>query len=79
MVLSRLAEVCANMKNPELLPPIVRDLIAELNKDGNPTHARDNLCARLENIVACANDAIETFRVKRTRHYTIKSKTKAKV
>jgi hypothetical protein len=65
------------MKNPEILPPIVKDLIDALRKDDTPIHVRDNICGRLENIVDCANDAIAAFRAKQTRHYTIKSKTKA--
>lgn len=65
------------MKNPELLPPIIKDLIDALGKNETPIHVRDNISARLENIVQCSNDAIETFRKKQTRHYTIKSKAKA--
>lgn len=64
------------MKNHDLLPPIIRDLIEDLRKDDTPIHSRDNVCARLENIVACSNEAIDTFRKKQTKYYTIKSKQK---
>lgn len=65
------------MKNPELLPPIIKDLIDALAKDSTPLHVRDNVCARLENVVNCSTAAIEAFRKKQTRHYTIKAKQKA--
>lgn len=65
------------MKNLDLLPPIIKDIIADLNNDKSPIHVRDAYCARLENIVNCANEAIERFRRKQAKHYTIKSKQKA--
>lgn len=65
------------MKNPDLLPPIIKDLVEELKNDATPIHVRDHVCARLENVVACSNEAIEMFRKKQVRHYTIKAKQKA--
>lgn len=65
------------MKNEDLLPPIIKDLIDALRKDENSISTRDHVCARLENVVACSNDAIEVFRQKQVRHYTKKAKQKA--
>jgi hypothetical protein len=64
------------MKNEELLPPIIKDLIVELRNEETPMHIRDAFCGRLENIVQCCADSIEVFRRKQAKHYTIKSKQK---
>jgi DNA-directed RNA polymerase subunit L len=65
------------MKNYESLPPIIKDLIDALKKDDTPIHVRDNISARLENIITCCNDSVEQFRRKQTKHYTVKAKQKA--
>lgn len=65
------------MKNLDLLPPIIRDLIDNLSKDNVPLHTRDQYAARLENIIECSQGAVEQFRKKLVRHNTIKAKTKA--
>lgn len=65
------------MKNEDLLPPIIKDLIESIRNDKSPIHVRDAYCARLENIISCATDAVESFRKKQAKHYLIKSKQKA--
>ena len=64
------------MKNEDLLPPIIKDLIASIRDDKTPIANRDMISARLENIVACCSEAVETFRKKQTRHYSILAKQK---
>jgi hypothetical protein len=65
------------MKNEDLLPPIIKDLILSIRDDKTPMHNRDLVCSRLENIVQCCADAIEAFKKKQTKHYMIKAKQKA--
>ena len=67
------------MKNEDLLPPIIKDLIASIRDDKTPIANRDMISARLENIVACCSEAVEAFRKKQTRFYSIQAKTKQKV
>jgi hypothetical protein len=64
------------MKNYELLPPIIKDLIDALRQDDTPIHIRDAYSSRLENVVDCCSEAIEAFRKKQARHYTIRAKQK---
>lgn len=65
------------MKNEDLLPPIIKDLIVQLGNENIPLHTRDQYCARLENIIECCTGHVEKFRRKLVRHNTIKAKQKA--
>lgn len=65
------------MKNEDLLPPIIKDLIDSIRNESLPVHVRDTYCARLENILDCSADVVNKFRAKQVKHYTIKKKQKA--
>jgi len=65
------------MKNEDTLPPIIKDLIANVRSESNPVHTRDAYCARLENIAQCCTEVVETFRRKQAKFYAIKGKQKA--
>lgn len=50
------------MKQEDLLPPIVRDLVAKVANTNNDDYVRENACRTLEAIVAASGVAVREFK-----------------
>lgn len=64
----------AERRKMENLPPIIIDVIVTLLNDKTPKHVRENACARLENIGAACNRALEMYAKEGMKYTNLRSK-----